>query len=254
VRAGAPSPALGPEVVWHDVECGAYDADLRLWDRLADERDGPVLELGAGTGRVALHLARRGHPVVAVERGRALAGELERRARAERLPVEVVAADAAALDLDRRFELILAPMQFLQLFLDASARRSLLARCLAHLDREGALAAALIDGLPDGILPPEPGEGEPLPDLREVDGVVYSSIPLGVRVGDGVIESRRRRERVAVDGAIEAAGHVDRLALVDAAAVAAEAADVGLALVRRVELAPTESHVGSTVIVLEVAR
>ena len=42
-----PEPEL---VVWHDLECGGYDADLPLWRELAADADGPVLDLGAGTG------------------------------------------------------------------------------------------------------------------------------------------------------------------------------------------------------------
>ena len=55
-------------------------ADLALWEELAGGRGGPVLELGAGAGRVALHLARAGHEVIAVERD----PELAARARAAR--------------------------------------------------------------------------------------------------------------------------------------------------------------------------
>ena len=41
-------------IIWHDVENGSYAVDLKLWRRLAREAAGPVLDLGAGTGRVAL--------------------------------------------------------------------------------------------------------------------------------------------------------------------------------------------------------
>ena len=51
--------ACREHVAWHDVECGGYDADLPLWRELAARRGGPVLDVGAGTGRVALDLARR---------------------------------------------------------------------------------------------------------------------------------------------------------------------------------------------------
>ena len=52
-------------VIWHDLECGGYVEDLTLWQSLADEQGDPVLDVGAGTGRVALALARRGHRVTA---------------------------------------------------------------------------------------------------------------------------------------------------------------------------------------------
>jgi len=250
MTARAPSPSTDPAVVWHDVECGGYDGDLSLWEELASERPGPALELGAGTGRVALHLARRGHRVVAVEGDQALAPELARRAAAGALEVEVIAADARRLSLGRRFELILAPMQFLQLFLDARERHSVLAACRAHLARGGLLAAAVIDGVPESILPPEPGDSAPLPDIRERDGIVYSSLPLGVTVSAGLMESRRLRERVTADGEIDAETHVDRLALLDPARIESEAESVGLRLDRRIEVAATEAHVGSIVLIL----
>ena len=35
-------------VIWHDVECGRYDADMALWHELAQAADGPILDVGAG--------------------------------------------------------------------------------------------------------------------------------------------------------------------------------------------------------------
>ena len=57
----------------------------------------PVVDLGAGTGLVAVPLARRGHPVLAVEPAAAM-GEECQRAAAE-LPVTVVRATAEATGL-----------------------------------------------------------------------------------------------------------------------------------------------------------
>ena len=72
---------LDEAVVWHDVECGSYAADLPLWRRLAAERGGPVLDLGCGTGRVALDLAAQGHDVTGLDVEPALVAEFAARAR-----------------------------------------------------------------------------------------------------------------------------------------------------------------------------
>ncbi len=57
--------AVDRAVVWHDLECGGYSADLPLWRELAARcavsAGARVLDLGAGTGRVSLDLARAGH-------------------------------------------------------------------------------------------------------------------------------------------------------------------------------------------------
>ena len=66
----------GSSVTWHDVEHGSYDADLPLWRQLADATGGPVLDLGAGTGRVSVDLAAQGHDVVALDSDPELLAEL----------------------------------------------------------------------------------------------------------------------------------------------------------------------------------
>ena len=59
--------------IWHEVECGGYTADLPLWEELADETGKPIMELGCGAGRVALHLAaRRASLVIGLDRDREL--------------------------------------------------------------------------------------------------------------------------------------------------------------------------------------
>ena len=80
-------------VIWHDVECAAYDIDLPLWRELAEEADGPILDIGAGTGRVALDLARRGHDVTAIDSDPELVAELAGRARARGMRVATATAD-----------------------------------------------------------------------------------------------------------------------------------------------------------------
>ena len=44
-----------------------HDADLPLYEALAHRYGDPILEVGAGTGRIAVPLARAGHTVVALE-------------------------------------------------------------------------------------------------------------------------------------------------------------------------------------------
>ena len=78
-----------------------------------------MLDVGAGTGRVALRLAYAGHDVTALD----LDPELLRRARAARrrgrLTVKTLAADANDFTLPEPVGLVAVPMQTIQLLRDA---------------------------------------------------------------------------------------------------------------------------------------
>jgi SAM-dependent methyltransferase len=230
--------------IWHDVECGAYAADLPLWEELAGRAEGPVLELGCGTGRVALHLARRGHTVIGLDHDPELLAALARRA--EGLSLSTVAADARAFELAGPVALVLAPTHLLQLFPDSTRRCESLRSIAAALRPGGLLAAAIIESMPE----PD-GAPPPLPDVREVDGWVYSSLAFEAAIGPGEIVVRRLRQRVAPDGSLSEEANEVRIATFTAGELETEAADCGLVPAGRREIPPTAMHEGSLVVLLE---
>ena len=65
---------------------------------------GPVLELGIGTGRVALPLAQRGHEVHGVDASEAMVEKLRAKAGGESIPVSL--GDFAELDVEGEFSLV----------------------------------------------------------------------------------------------------------------------------------------------------
>ena len=237
---------MSSAAIWHDVECGGYAADLPVWERLAGDADGPVLELGCGTGRVALRLAGRNNEVWAVDADASLLEALQERAAAQGLPVRAICADVRALDLDREFELIVAPMQLLQMLGSAAARHATLERAADHLAPGGRLAVAIVE-------PPSPsldGPAAALPDVRELDGWVYSSLPVVHVSAAGQLEIRRHRQAVSPDGSLSEEECTDRLDALDAGALEAEAGTLGLRPVARLEVPPVDGYFGSTVVVL----
>jgi SAM-dependent methyltransferase len=230
-------------VIWHDVECGAYAADLPLWEELAERCGGPVLELGCGTGRVALHLARRGYRVIGLDSDSELILELAERAKG--LPVEPLRADALDFELDEPVALVLAPMQFLELFRSDEARLRCLRRIAATLQPGGLLAAAILADLP------QPSGVLPLPDMREVDGWVYSSQPSGMGLLGRRLILHRRRQAVSPDGEVSEETDRIELQLIEVDQLKAEAEEAGLTPLSRTTLPPTEDHVGSHVLLFE---
>jgi SAM-dependent methyltransferase len=231
------------EAIWHDVECGAYSADLALWEEMAAAAGGRVLELGCGTGRVTLHLARRGYELVGVDYEEELLDALA--ARGAGLHVETVCDDACEFKLDRPVALVLAPMQVLQLLPDAEDREACLRRVAAALEPGGRFAAAILERMPEPEdVPP------PLPDVRDIDGWVYSSLSVEAAVGPGEIYIRRLRQTVSPNGDLSDEPNEIRIATFPAEQLEAEGRAAGLVPVRRLDIPATDIHVGSTVVVL----
>jgi len=121
----------------------AYDAELYL--RLAQSVDGGVLELGAGSGRLAVPLALAGHQVVGVDHDPAM---LERarlawdRARGAIDParLRLQDGDLSTFRSDERFGLVFLAVNTFLLAPDDAARRIVLATMRHHL-RPGGMAA-----------------------------------------------------------------------------------------------------------------
>jgi SAM-dependent methyltransferase len=229
-------------VIWHDIECGAYSADLPLWRQLAGRADGPILEIGAGTGRVALDLARRGHRVIALERDPVLAAELRRRA--GDLQLEVICADACDFELAGPVGLVIVPMQTVQLLKDRSA----FLRCAATVLAPGAeIALALLGS------DVQPFEVELAPDVAVISGVHYASAPSALRATSKRIVLERRRTASAAGGACVSRDVVE-LQRLDPATLAAEAPAAALRYVSALDIAPTDQHAGSVVVLLEAGQ
>jgi SAM-dependent methyltransferase len=236
------------DAVWHDVECASYTADLDLWRELADAARGPILDIGCGTGRVALDLAERGHDVTGADSDPVLIRALSERARERGLRVHAEVADARALALGARFALAIAPMQVVQLLGGADGRAAMLAALRRHLEPGGRAALAIADpfeGIPEGELEP------PLPDVREEAGWVYSSMPVAVRAEDRTTAIDRLRQVVSPQGQLTESMFTIELDRVTADELEDEARAAGLGVAARRSVPPTEDYVGSSVVMLE---
>lgn len=229
-------------VMWHDVENGSYDADLFLWRELAEAADGPILDLGAGTGRVAAHLAAGGHEVVALDYDPELLAVL-----VERAPeVATVRADVRDFELNRTFALVVAPMQLAQILGGPDERVAMLRRVHAHLRPGGTFAAALTD-LSEVIMDDTPSP--PLPDMLERDGWVFSSQPTSMAMDDAGLVVERRRQAVSPVGEIEESITEVAFDYVSPGRFAAEARVAGLEPAGRREIPETLDHFGSAVVI-----
>lgn len=233
-------------IVWHDVECGAYAADLPLWRELAERAGGPVLELGAGTGRVALELAADGREVTALDADVDLLDELGRRADASGLRLSRIHVDACTFRTADRFDLVIGAMQFPQIVGGPTRRAELLATVASLLAPGGRFAAAVAE-LDEAVAPED--AAPPLPDVGERHGWLFSSLPLDVRPEPGGVAVERLRQVVSPDGRLTEERHTQVLDSLSADGLAAEAAAHGLRLEELRAVPATSDHLGSTVVV-----
>ena len=243
------SPAA---VIWHDLECGLYRVDLPLWREIADDVAGgaPILEIGAGTGRVCLDLARHGHQLTALERDPVLLAELTERAAG--LAVSAVGGDARDFRLTRSdFALCLVPMQTVQLMGGSGGRLAFLRAARAHLRPEGVLACALVEHIEPFDISAEAIEPEPERALHE--GVLFTSRPTCVSVEEHLIriEIERRVHPEGDERSFEPP-LLERIALdrLSAARLQQEAARAGFRPLGVRTIAPTELYTGSVVVIL----
>ncbi|CAN5749526.1 class I SAM-dependent methyltransferase [soil metagenome] len=142
--------ALYDDADLYDRLHAGYRDDVDFYRRLALDQGGPVIELGAGSGRLTAVLARTGLEIVAVEPHPAMRARCEARladlARDEPdrdVRVRVVAGDARTLELDVRAALVIAPFNTLMHLERLDDQDAALSSARAHLAPGGAFACDL---------------------------------------------------------------------------------------------------------------
>jgi len=154
---------------FYDLLFGGRKHDLRFYSELADEVAGSVLELGVGTGRIAMQLARAGHDVTGIDPSREMLRELEQRVRKE--PEEVrrrlrwQRGDSRTIDLGKRFDLIISPFNGLAHQHTAEDFTVFFRNVAAHLTRGGIFAFDVL--IPDPNLLRRGAEGSFVPWFRD---------------------------------------------------------------------------------------
>ncbi|MGH3008196.1 MAG: class I SAM-dependent methyltransferase [Gaiellaceae bacterium] len=130
----------------YDPWAPVYDAwsaemteDVAHYVRLAQEADGPIVELMVGTGRVALEVVRQtGKPVLGIDSSPAML-EIARE-RSSDLPLELRLGDVRELELDEPAALIYVPFRSLLHLHGWQEKRQVLERVARSLRPGGRFA------------------------------------------------------------------------------------------------------------------
>jgi SAM-dependent methyltransferase len=131
------------DAIYYDLAYKRRRADVRFYRAFCEEWGGPVLELGVGTGRVALALARSGIETVGIEPVREMLAHARSKLAtlppAARAQLSLRSGDARTLKLGRRFNLVTAPFNvFMHLYTRRDFERTLTS-VRTHLQPRGRL-------------------------------------------------------------------------------------------------------------------
>lgn len=151
----------GPGAEFYDL-VQTWQDDLPYYLTWAERQGSPILELGAGTGRVLLPLARAGYRVTGLEASPDMLSILERKLSGEpadvRSRVTLLRGDMRDLCLNSRFCLILLPLHTLSHLLGYQDRLRVFRAAARHLVPGGVLVADVELGRPEETrtAPPAP--------------------------------------------------------------------------------------------------
>jgi SAM-dependent methyltransferase len=116
---------------------GTFAGDIDFYRAKARASGGPVLELGAGTGRIAIPIARDGIEVVALDIAAPMLDRLRQKLDAEppdvRARVTIVQADMRSFSIDRTCAAVFAPFRTFLHNVTADDRTACVARVREHL-------------------------------------------------------------------------------------------------------------------------
>ena len=135
---------------YYDSENADFDEDLGAYEVLVARFGGPVLDIGCGTGRVALHLATSGIDLLGIDTSetmldRARSHASEKGGNAARIVWKQ--ADIRTWEAQQNFGLAIFAFSGFMHLLDHAEQLKALHRIAAHLNPDGGLALDLANPL-----------------------------------------------------------------------------------------------------------
>ncbi len=148
-------PEYDPLAELYDIEYD-LDYDVPFWLSLARQEGDPIVEWGAGTGRIAVPLAEAGYEVTAVE----ISEPMVEKGRARNEAVQWVCGDMRNTKLGRRFGLALCAFNSFLCLTSVEEAFTFLRNAREHLEPDSILGIEVSAFSPEELADP-PG-GPPL--------------------------------------------------------------------------------------------
>lgn len=153
-------PLYDPLAQYYDIVHKSVTADIPFFVSLAREAGSPVLEIGCGTGRTLVHLAKAGIEAAGLDNSPAMLERAGRRLEelAPGKPVHLTQGEMTDFDLGRQFGLIIIPLNTWLHLPDTKSRSAALKCFHRHLLPGGRLVIdtpgleSIVDVEHDGAL------------------------------------------------------------------------------------------------------
>jgi SAM-dependent methyltransferase len=148
-----PQDEYAPIATIYDRWCAEVTEDVPFYLAACADASLPVIEIGAGTGRIAIPLANAGHRVIAVDRSNAMLDRLVANATAAGVAdrIELVQASMLALPPLAETDRLLAPFRVLLHLADDTERAAFLAHAHSLLVPGGRFVFDVFEPTPTDI-------------------------------------------------------------------------------------------------------
>ena len=129
--------------IFNDLE------DIRFYVDLASRSGGPVLELGSGTGRILIPIAREGIKITGIDLSDQMISMMKEKLKTESdgtiSKVEILKSDIRNFDLGKSYPLVIVPFSTFQYLLEVPDQICCLESCVKHLDEGGTFALSVFN-------------------------------------------------------------------------------------------------------------
>lgn len=123
--------------VVYDIENNAYVGELPLLVEWASKKDGPIIDLACGTGRITIPLANKGYNLIGVDLHAGMLELAKKKMEESNLQIEWITQDCAQLDLNYKSPFIYMVGNSIQHFHTNESQNQLLTSIHRHLMEDG---------------------------------------------------------------------------------------------------------------------
>jgi ubiquinone/menaquinone biosynthesis C-methylase UbiE len=150
-------------------DCLFPEPYMPFWMDLIKAHGSPVLELGCGTGKITIPIAKAGFEILGLDNSEGMLAHARKKSRDLEMPIRFAQSDMVDFSLDQKFKTILLPSNNLAHLMGYREALSCFCRVCEHLDDDGVFVIdAFVPSL--SILTKSPEEEEVLSKYDDPDG------------------------------------------------------------------------------------